>query len=384
MNVLIICNCITEKCIQRRHNIEYMAASSRKKLMAISNELEKLGHNVDLTSASFSKYCDSIFIEYLSKSIRIIHAPTIGFFGKTSFFKKTISIIFNIVWLLFHLRHYQAIIIYNYHIEFSLSGLLAKLFAYIKIVSPFKLIMDYEDGLFLDKGYKGFFYLQWEKLIYKFVDTFLLVNENLKYRILKFFPEKQNFIVINGFIDCNVLDKNNRNINTQIKRIVFSGNFTKNFGFEQLLEYLDNLPKSIVFDITGKASNLEVEELKSRISNLTHIHYHGFLEEIEFNKLIQNADAFVLLNDINSPNNNTNFPSKFFDYLSRNKYIITSENPILKDYYDINNIILLTNFPDDIKRINEIRNERFTNYLAIKQLSEKIRNNLSKLLEFNS
>jgi len=380
MNILIMCNCITEKCLERRNNSDYMAASSRKKLLAMSKELESLGHHVDISSVSFSKYTDRLFIENISKKIRILHAPTLGLWGITSFFKKSISMLFHIIWILLHLRHYQVMMIYNYHVEFSFPGLFAKLLSMIRIVSPFKLIMNYEDGLFLDKGFKGFFYRQWEKCVYNYVDTFLLVNEGLKNRVLEFFPDKQDFVTVNGFIDCDLLEKNKTQKHVQINRILFSGNFTQGFGFNQLIEYAENIEQSIIFDITGNAEQHEIETLKNRINHLPNVHFHGFLNETDFLNLIDGADAFVLLNDIQSPNNNTNFPSKFFDYLSRNKLVITSHNPILTEYYHIKNIILLKKFPCDVKRIRELSKTCENDYSGIKQLSKKIRDNLNKLI----
>jgi len=105
---------------------------------------------------------------------------------------------------------------------------------------------------------------------------------------------------------------------------------------------------------------------------LPNIKYYGFIKEDEFNKLIQTVDAFILLNDEESKYNQTNFPSKFFDYLSRNKFIITSENSILSPYYDMQNIILLKNFPNDIKNISQLSYNKETNNNEIKALSVKM------------
>ena len=371
MNILIFCNCITEECLAMRNNQEYMAVASRKKILAMSEIMEKNGHRVDIFSSSYSKHSSLLFIQVLSGNTRVIHSPTIGFWGITSFFKKTVHTLFSIIWLLFHLKRYDSVIFYNYHVEYSIPAIFAKILSSIKIASPCKIIMDYEDGLFLDKGYKGFFYSTWEKFIYKNISHYLLVNQGLKNRIEKYCPANKNYVIINGLINDKLLDNNKAYQKGPIKKIMFSGNFSHGFGFEQLIQYIDNMDKNIQFFITGKASGNEIKEVLNRLQQAPHVKYYGFMKENEFNRLIQTIDAFILLNDENSEYNQTNFPSKFFDYLSRNKFIITSENSILSQYYYMQNIILIKNFPHDIRNIKQLSSNRETNYSEIQSLSLK-------------
>lgn len=374
MNVLMFGNCITEKCLVKRKNHGYLEGTARKKIITMGEIMGKHGHKIDIFSSSFSKNSHWLFTETLSDNIRIIHAPTIGLWGITSFFKKTVYILFGIIWVLFHKKSYNTIIFYNFHVEYSAPALFAKFISYIKLSSPLKIIMDYEDGLFLDKGYTGFFYSAWERIIYKYISYYLLVNQGLKKRIEKYYPNNKHYVVINGFINDVLLD-NSSNIQDQkepVKKILFSGNFSHGFGFKQLLSYIDKMDKNIQFYITGKASEHEINEVINRVQNLPNIKYYGFIKEDEFNKLIQTVDAFILLNDEESKYNQTNFPSKFFDYLSRNKFIITSENSILSPYYDMQNIILLKNFPNDIKNISQLSYNKETNNNEIKALSVKM------------
>jgi len=380
MNILFFGNCITEKCYERRKNMEYMAVSSRKKILVLCKEIEDLGHHIDVVSASFSKYSDRMFVENISTNIRMIHSPTIGLWGMTSFFKKTVSTLFGILWLLFHLGHYQVVVLYNYHIEFSLPGILFRCASYIKNAYQYKLVMDYEDALFLDKGYQGFLYGQWEKLAYRCVDFFILANEGLRDRLSERHQGQYHGIIINGFIDRPLLLASSQNNKARVERVLFSGNFSRNFGFEQLLVYAKYLGNAIHFDITGKASKQEVQELQEHIRDLPNVHYHGFLEEKEFDNIIQMADACILLNDVDSPYNRTNFPSKFFDYLSRNKFILTSDNPILRPYYDIRNVVVLRDFPDDVKRIHQLCENRKTNRSSIMALADRIQRDLSEAI----
>ena len=384
MNILIFCNCVTEKCLTLRNNEEYSETAGAKKILALSKIMENRGDKIDICSSSFSKNINLLFIENFTKNIRIIHSPTIGFFGKFSFFKKTTYIVSNIIWLLSHLKKYNLIVFYNFHVEYSLPAMFAKFIQFIKIASPCKIIMEYEDGLFLDKGYQSFWYLIWEKFIYKNISNYLLVNHGLKKRVEKYYPNDKNYQIINGFINDTLLNEysNCQNKKGPIKKVLFSGNFSRGFGFEQLLLYIDNIDKNIQFFITGKASEQEVSDVLKKIQNLDHIKYYGFLKEKEFNKLIQTVDAFILLNDEKSKYNTTNFPSKFFDYLSRNKFIITSKNPILTAYYDMQNVILLKNFPNDIKYIETLSYDRETNYEEINFLSLKMKQLLENFISY--
>ena len=365
--------------MQYRKNQDYLSVAGRKKVLALSKTIEGLGHAVDICSISYSKHTHSVFIEQLSKKSRLIHAPTIGLKGKLSFFKRTIGTIFNIFWLILHFRSYDAIIFWNYHIEFSLPALMGKW------IFGNKAIMDYEDGLFLDKGYRGAIYRFWEKTVYHHSSGFILVNERLKFRLEQHMTTEKPSVTVHGFIDGDLLKRYNNLEKGPIKRIVFSGNFSTGFGFQELLGYVDHLPDDILFDITGKASKKEENELKNHIEHRINMHYHGFVDDNKFSEIVEKADAFVLLNDPMSPYNQTNFPSKFFDYLSRNKFILTTHNSLLTPYRHLKNVVIINNFPYSIKQLHEMTVARQTDCQQIKALeldTIKRLNGFFKLLNF--
>ena len=348
--------------MQYRKNQDYLSVAGRKKVLALSKTIAGLGHAVDICSISYSKHTHSVFIEQISNKIRLIHAPTIGLKGKISFFKRTIGTIFNILWLIFHFRSYDAIIFWNYHIEFSLPALMGR-WAF-----GIKAIMDYEDGLFLDKGYRGAIYRFWEKTVYRHSSGFILVNERLKFRLEKHLTTEKPSVTVHGFVDGDLLKRHQNLEKGTVKRLVFSGNFSAGFGFQELLGYVDHLPDDILFDITGKASKKEESELKCHIEHRINMHYHGFVDDKKFSEIVEKADAFVLLNDPLSPYHETNFPSKFFDYLSRNKFILTTYNSLLTPYRHLKNVILINNFPYGIQQLHEMTAARQTDCQQIKAL----------------
>ena len=151
MNILIFTSLITDACLKRRDNREYISFAGRKKIGLLCRSLESLGHTVDVCSTSYAKSLNKTFVEEISPKVRIIHAPTVGFFGKMSFLKRPVGMAFNLYWICRHFRKYQLVVFYNYHKEYFLPAYVGKRFFGLRI------LMDYEDGLFLDKGYQSLF-----------------------------------------------------------------------------------------------------------------------------------------------------------------------------------------------------------------------------------
>jgi hypothetical protein len=271
-------------------------------------------------------------------------------------------------------RNYDAVFFWNYHIEFSLPALIARrLFGH-------PIIMDYEDGLFLNKGYQGIFYRFWEKTVYKNTSAFILVNDGLESRLKQFLSKEPVAVTINGFIDKKLLRNRQECKKGPIRQIVFSGNFRTGLGFHELINYVKHLDDNIRFDITGKASSLEEKQLKTHIQNRSNIRYHGFVSEKEFTAIMEKADGFVLLNDPSSPYNQTNFPSKFFDYLSRNRFVLTTHNPLLTSYLNLKNVVFLNNFPDSVRKLHQMTADRVTDCRQISQMEQDTVSRLNAFL----
>ena len=68
------------------------------------------------------------------------------------------------------------------------------------------------------------------------------------------------------------------------------------------------------------------------------------------------------------PYNQTNFPSKFFDYLSRNKFILTTHNSLLTPYRHLKNVVIINKFPYSIKQLHEMTEDRQTDCQQVKAL----------------
>jgi hypothetical protein len=122
MNILIFTSLITDSCLKRRNNGEYVSFAGRKKIGLLCRSLEALGHTVDVCSTSYAKSINKTFVENISSKIRVIHAPTIGFFGRMSFLKRPVGTAFNLYWICRHSGKYQLVVFYNYHKEYFLPA----------------------------------------------------------------------------------------------------------------------------------------------------------------------------------------------------------------------------------------------------------------------
>ena len=355
MNILIFTSLITDVCLKKRDNREYLSFAGRKKIVLFCRALESVGHTVDVCSTSYAKNNHKTFAERISRKVRIIHAPTIGFFGRISFFKRPVGTAFNLYWICRYFRKYDLVVYYNYHKEYFLPALLGKKLFGLPVM------MDYEDGLFLDKGYQSSLYRCLEKRAYGEADGFLLVNRGLKERISSFGQGHKPALVINGLMDTALLEKNREWKPGAMREMAFTGNFSGSFGFKELLQYARYLPEKYHLVITGQAAPEEERALIDATKDRPNIRFMGRIDSAKFEQVIDKIEICILLNSSESDWNKTNFPSKLFDYLSRNRFVLSTGNPILEPYYDLDNFVLLKDVPGDLEKLEQVMENRAPN-----------------------
>ena len=176
MNILIFTSLITDACLKRRDNREYISFAGRKKIGLLCRSLESLGHTVDVCSTSYAKRLNKTFVEEDFPNGPHHSCPHHRFFRKDEFLEETCWNGINLYWICKHFRKYDLVVFYNYHKEYFLPALVGKKWFGLPI------LMDYEDGLFLDKGYQSSFYRYLEKMAYRETEGFFLVNGSLKER----------------------------------------------------------------------------------------------------------------------------------------------------------------------------------------------------------
>ena len=106
---------------------------------------------------------------------------------------------------------------------------------------------------------------------------------------------------------------------------------------------------------------LHPEEEKALIQAMKdrpNIRFMGRVDSTRFEQIFEKIEICILLNSAASDWNKTNFPSKLFDYLSRNRFVLSTGNPVLQPYYGLSNFVLLKDFPDDLEKLEQIMEKR--------------------------
>ena len=372
MKICLVGNCVTPRCLERRGNQRYLAASGRKKAMQIAACLQERGHEVTILSASYAPRCAPPFVEERTEGFRICHAPAVGGFGH-ALLKKTLMAIYSLWHVLIRSR-YDLVLAYNWQVEFSLAALAAS------ALGRSRAVLDYEDGLFLDRRYRTWLYRQWERLAYRRFHGAVLVNEGLLSRIAEQGGSLPT-VTVHGLLDPATFAAAAPTVPPHASvRLLFTGNLGREFGFDELLAYLRHLPADVHLDITGHGSAAETAAIRTEAAGRPNVTFHGFLADAAFAERVAEADAFLLLNQTDSPYNQSNFPSKLFDYLSRRKVIVTTANPLLAPYLGLPNVVVVADPADCPDLARRIRSASCDPYL-IRHLSDETRDRLCGFIE---
>ena len=71
----------------------------------------------------------------------------------------------------------------------------------------------------------------------------------------------------------------------------------------------------------------------------------GRVDSERFEQIFEKIEICILLNHAASDWNKTNFPSKLFDYLSRNRFVLSTANSVLEPYYGLGQLYPAEGFP---------------------------------------
>lgn len=197
-----------------------------------------------------------------------------------------------------------------------------------------RVVLDYEDGLFLDR--KGrMLKLSLESMMVRTADACVLVNRGLKSRLLSQTP----FMILNGIFPDSAPQPIARTGERRIS-LLYSGNLSSDFGLELLLEALAGM-ESIEVHITG--SGKSVDRLTDFTQGKSNIHYHGFVQLEELRRLESEVDGFLLFQNEGSAYYQTNFPSKLFHYLYSGKPVYFNHCSMFEPYEGFENARVISN-----------------------------------------
>lgn len=376
LRIVLLAQCITERCIARRDNARYLSAAGRKKALNLGAYLRALGHDVLMLSSSYARCTDGAWTEEVAAGLEIRHTPTLGLARRHTLFKRTVTTCFNLWELWARRRDTDMIVIYNYHIEFALPALV------LSCLVGMPVVLDYEDGLFLDRGYRTRMYRLLERWVYRRCSGFLLVNPGLRERIELIGQrpvDPQRIGVIHGYFNAGQLRALQPSPGTH-DELLFAGNYSRGFGFDELRRYIAALPAGYGLTVCGRAGSEEEQAIRSLCEASKGARHLGYVTQDRLQELTQRARAVILLNDVTSPFNNTNFPSKLFDYLSNGKTVLCTRNPLLSRYAGLSNLLTIDSIEQDL---GDLRHRLLgTRFVAdeIRALDDEIRAELARVL----
>jgi glycosyltransferase involved in cell wall biosynthesis len=375
MHVLLFANCITATCRQRRNNARYDSPAGRRKVLLLSTYLVQLGHTVEIVSPSYAKLTDAEFVENLAPGLTVRHAPTLAFWGIAPARQKRVAQ-YNARLVHTHRGHPDTLVIsYNYHREYAAALLCAAR------ECGLKTMLEYEDGLFLIPEWQHPAGLNFERSVYAATTAFLVVNRGLEARIQQVLGKSPPCLLLPGLPDLALLKSHMARPPPGHQRLLFTGNFGREQGFGQLCSWIEHLPAALELDICGRASDEEIRDLSRLVATRPNIRFQGFLPEEKISELMRQADACLLLNNQASPFFHTQFPSKFFDYLSHNKRVISVRDERLEPFKKLSQLVQVEDFPHGLKHLPELlRTAPPPDPLEVLALGEDLRRQLGDFL----
>lgn len=328
----------------RRDNRRFLSAAGRKKVLNLAAYLGALGHRVSILSNSYAKGTHPALVEQIGPRITVHHAPTWAVGGLTPW-RRLLATLFMLRWLQRRHAEIDLAITYNYHLEFALPALWARR----RLGLPF--VLDFEDGLFLTRHYQRPLYRWIERAVYRSCSAVIVVNPGLRDHMRALGHDKPT-AVIHGLFNAALPAEPTAAPGTH-RELLFAGNYSRGFGFDELQRYIACCPTGWVLTICGRGGPDETQALRRLCEGHERARFLGFVTEQQLEELQRRAMAMIVLNDTGSDFNRTNFPSKLFDLLSAGKIVLCTRNPLLADYAGLAGVVQLASIEGDLPRLDD-------------------------------
>ncbi len=237
---------------------------------------------------------------------KIYHFGSI-FKGRYAQISQAIKIIF---FLVKKRNFFNYCLVYNFYPGEMTIAFFAKYFLKKKI------IVDFEDDYL--KQTKKHFYQYYFNFVKKIPDSIICINRNMVH-----YFQNQEIYVFNGFIEIDYVDKIDFELKENI-RFLFSGTLDDIRGADLIPDIILALRKEISsFKIFITGSGPYEEEVKKW--KFPEVEFLGFLSSKDYNKALQAADAYLVLQKPDHPFNLGSFPSKIEFYAKFKKPIYRIE-----------------------------------------------------------
>lgn len=292
------------------------------KVSYILNVLSCQGQKVEVISASNSSINESLSKQTISLfdnvKLKLLH----GFKRGNILRNKISTIIFGMLffmYLFFHLRKYDTVIVYH-----SLAYL--KQIAFLKKIKKFRLILEIEEiysDVRGDKKKKAK-----ELKFCQFADAYLfstsLLNEKINIK-------NKPYVIIHG--TYHVEKAYNEKFNDGRIHCVYAGTFDpRKGGVAAAAAAGQFLNENYHIHILGFGAKKDEELLKKQIDDISSktkckITFEGLKSGEEYNRFIQKCDIGLSTQNPNAAFNDTSFPSKILSYMANGLRVVSIKIP---------------------------------------------------------
>lgn len=373
-NIIYLNNYMSDTIIKERNNKSFYSQAANNKIKGIVECIISTNNNLTIISnglmnnKTFKKYkkiydkIGGIDIIYSD----LIDIPLINTISSIWYMYKEIK-------KLNKEKRIDNIIFYNYKPEVAWAALIAKK----KLNIP--ITVEYEDG-YSDINnfgkFKSAIFKFTENKVSKNIDSAILVNSILKKKY------DVPSVVVRGVVnkefyeECKKYKKRHNDIFT----VLYSGGLDETRGIKVLIESLKYIPFNLKLIITGKG---DISYKDKRIE------FKGFVSYEEMKKIMMKADLLVQCQLVNNSFNDVSFPSKIFEYIATNNFIISSKVADITEFSKSDILYYDNDDPKDLaKKIIEIyeiwndKNGKKVNFdkLCEENLPETIGNKIIKIL----
>lgn len=174
-----------------------------------------------------------------------------------------------------------------------------------------------------DRGLQQYIFFFCMKAIAYMVHSYIIPSK----RFINYLPSKNRIMTITG---CIAVKEKYFHLEKEQINILFAGKIAFEHGidvFTKSLKLLDKTvyAKKLKIDITGTGNKKEWLENELKNLNNISIHYHGFVSNSVFQKILNHSDVCIALQKDAGRHAEFKTPSKVYEYLGNAKIVIATD-----------------------------------------------------------
>jgi glycosyltransferase involved in cell wall biosynthesis len=355
--ILYIGNFYTSEIVYDR-GIPFNNAAGSNRILNIARAIYRNGIDVEIISPGISTFSKP-------KSFETCKAKHIRLSGISIYFAATIAIpflnrlfaTFSIIKRILYLNNLykvDKIIVYNFDIEVLLVSLIIRFFSKIKIIHNVEdvsipNISDFKKDVEASAIQQIFFFFTMN-IVAKLSMGYIVPTKVF----IKYLPKKGEIIVASG---CQEINEFLPTRNSKMK-FLFSGKLEREHGVEILYAMLAELGAPIFdrIEIVVSGEGSKSSWLKSKLMSLNNpaIRFLGFVDRQVYLDELKSVDVCFVLQNPLGRFRELKTPSKFFEYYTSGKFVITTnvgdfedlpkESFLILDNYNSQNLMQLVIF----------------------------------------